>query len=275
MGLFGKKCFLCSKKVGLLGGNKIEDLQTHSEIDFDHVPKNMGKDDQICNTCADNQRLQNSDLIVNWEFENNNPLKLRENIQKDDLFKKVFEKYSAEHPEKINAFNPKIRELNNSLDLMDSQIKSFQEQYSKTKGKMNYKKGFNFVSNPSLEAGVLRDAATAPYEQILIKLDTEIKQLEMQKLSISNELSNCSFNSQSEVEQQENSSPISSSPISSSPTSSSPTSSSPTSSSPISSSPTSSSPTGSNEEDPLKILKIRLVKGEITKEEFDELKDVL
>ena len=193
MALFGKKCFVCTKKSGVSGVKHLSYLRNQEVLP---VPQGMTEKDVMCKDCYFKRNMDGSDKWFAYWMSIYNPLTLYNNLHAahDEWVMSVYNKYIKEHPDFFQRC-PDVLEFYESLNLIESQIESLQKQFNSTKGKMNYNKGYNFVNNPSMKDKVFRDMASAPYEQMLITLDGEIKQLQIQKSDISNKLSRCSFNS--------------------------------------------------------------------------------
>ncbi len=101
----GKTCFRCQKSLGRW--DSYMNFKQMEKNSVDIRPENFGKKDVICQECNEQLALENSDKLMEWEKNRNDPKEFIKACTKDPLFLRILEKYSKEHPEEdLSAFSP-------------------------------------------------------------------------------------------------------------------------------------------------------------------------
>ena len=277
MGLFGKKCLVCGNKAGLLGGKNIDDFKVENGLI--PIPSGMGDKDVVCDDCYKKMVLENSDKIVeSWINRGTSQyydMRMHARNNKKSFVFDIENKYRKEHPDffiKNKHIFDKFdicRDTSIQIQKLESQVKDLEYKEKTAKRANTWSGNTNGFQIAGENAKISAQFATA-----VSGIRSEIARLQSLLMTSKSELSAMRFNDDSYSV----GSPVSGSPVSGSPISGSPVSGSPVSGSPISGSPVSEVVNNTKQienEDPVQILKLRYAKGEISKEEFEEMKKLL
>ena len=257
MGLFGKKCLVCGNKAGLLGGKNINDFKVENGLI--PIPSGMGDKDVVCDDCYKKIVLENSDKIAeSWINRGTSQYyDLREHARNDkkSLVFAIENKYKNEHPDffiKNKHIFDKFdicRETSIQIQKLENKVKDLENKEETAKRANTWSGNTNGLEIAGENAKISAQFATA-----VSGIRAEIARLQSLLITSKSELSAMRFNEDSSSV----GSPVSGSPVSGSPVSK-----------------VVNNTKQTENEDPLQILKLRYAKGEISKEEFEEMKKML